>query len=61
MGPSLAVQRLGLHASAAGGAGAIPGRGAEILRASRHRQKKKLCWEKKMRVGVQFYEVDWKN
>ena len=40
-GNSLAVQWLGLCASAAGGTGLIPGRGTKIPHAVQHGQKKK--------------------
>ena len=39
-GNSLVVQRLGLHASTAGGPGSIPGWGTKILQAAQHGQKK---------------------
>ena len=45
-GNSLAVQRLGLHASTAGGPGSIPGRGTKIRQAfwSDQKKKKKSSW-----------------
>ena len=40
-GTSLEVQWLGLHASTAGGAGSIPGRGNKFPHAAQHGQKMK--------------------
>ena len=37
---SLAVQRLGLHISTAGGISSIPGQGTKILQAMSHNQEK---------------------
>ena len=42
MGTSLSVQPLRLHASRAGYAGSISGRGTKILHAAWHGQKKKI-------------------
>ena len=41
LGTSLAVQRLRLRASAAGGLGSIPGRGTEIPPAAQRDRKEK--------------------
>ena len=44
MGNSLAVQRLGIHAFAAKGAGLIPGQGTKIPQAAQPKQKQKQTY-----------------
>ena len=70
LGTSLAVQRLRLRASTAGGVGLIPGRGAKIPHATRHSQKKKkeMDWMvklknslRKMRKGQENWSRDVKK
>ena len=50
-GFSLAVQRLGLHASTARGMGLIPGWGTKMPHAMQHRQKKKKRGRQKGQIA----------